>query len=410
MTIRFCDLDGSWANVVGESGTEQGGPGGLLAIFRGTGSTNVMAPGDIVYVKGTNVKTTRLVIIEVTAHLWSLGDEVKDNNTGSEWTGVICEIIDVNNLIVELDVGFQESDITDGNGINNTTAVDTDAIVSANDYYLRINVGGNTTTGNITIQGMNSDYSTVEMVTFDCEDTGGINVLYGLFLGSSADYLKLSYLGFTNAVNDGIYANTANADYAIIDHCKSFLNNRDGINAASLRYATIAYTIIENNGRYGVFGGQNLYMLFSRITDNTSIGWVSVTNYCTFYGCLVEGNTGDNMYVQDSWQSFFNCVFDGSGVGSGIRIHNNGTYHIVMIGNRLTNNNQYGIEMIDSVSDSNYENYNVIYGSGVSPRLNILPGANSIDDSITDGYDGATFNVADGADLDSTEINLFWDA
>ena len=95
---------------------------------------------------------------------------------------------------------------------------------------------------------------------------------------------------------------------------------------------------------------------------------------------------------------------------------------ILLFANRICNNSDYGVETT-AAYDSNIEDWNVFHGNNGGGTgldlLNIISGAHSyggganhISDPADDGYDAAgdDFNVVDGKEHDSTEIDLYWDA
>lgn len=63
---------------------------------------------------------------------WTVGDTVKDNDTGSVWTGVLRSISGTA-ITVGLDAGFTAADVDTADGINNTSQVDTDTLSAASE-------------------------------------------------------------------------------------------------------------------------------------------------------------------------------------------------------------------------------------------------------------------------------------
>ena len=129
MTTYYARGDTAFNNNVGTAtGTCYNGPGGIYNAITGLGNATKLAAGDqlLVYTP-TPVNLTRLFEVllgkDVGTAGWAIGDAVQDNNGGAEWQGVLTNVT-TTTVMVELAVGQDFSDVTQGNGINNTTQTD----------------------------------------------------------------------------------------------------------------------------------------------------------------------------------------------------------------------------------------------------------------------------------------------
>ena len=179
MTDYYCDLslnfedidiDNPSANPSDSPGAfVYTGPGGFQAAIRGTGRANQMLAADTLYLKGT-ADLSKLVQIVCDNNIgaggqeWLIGDTVADNGGGTTWIGTICEM-EVGGanttLLTQLTTGTFE-DVANGDGIQNTTQVETDTIAAQGQITCpgikTDGVSGGEETGSLKFIGVNADW------------------------------------------------------------------------------------------------------------------------------------------------------------------------------------------------------------------------------------------------------------
>ena len=410
----YCDLAADFVDRSGADATTNvlTGPGGCQAAITGAGNATALVAGDTLWVKGT-ATLARFVNLtcgkDVTA--WSVGDTVVDNNTGSEWSGKVCETNYASTatiIRVQLNSSYEQNDITLANGINNTTAADTTTLSVKSCIGIQFNTNSGTYAAYIRIRGtsdLTDPANNLAQAVFEC-DSVGTNATQAILVNVSRH--SFEYLTFQNAASDG--TERSSLALSTFYHCLSKDNAGHGFdlyNNGSRMYRCIA----RDNGLDGFsqpYGtGSFVYCVAS---GNTSEG-INVYPTSPVIGCLSYENGGDNFYFRSSTSArsiMVNCVADGSTGGSGILVQED---RMIIVGCRCTNNNQYGIERGGTDRDE-IDDFNVCYGNGVGARLNVPAGPNSNDSPVDDGYVSAAtddYNVKAGAEIRSTALVLDWD-
>jgi len=132
---------------------------------------------------------------------------------------------------------------------------------------------------------------------------------------------------YVHACSDGVHANSQAAQGLNFIQCRFNDNSGDGVDANCYG----AYLCeARNNGGKG----------FSHARAG------KVGTALVFYGCLVDGNTGDGIYCSGSSQvsgfAILNCVIDGNATAI-----NHRNYNTVILGNRITSNTT-GVDLLST--------------------------------------------------------------
>lgn len=224
-------------------------------------------------------------------------------------------------------------------------------------------------------------YRYFENITF----SGAIT--YTFQMGPSNYWWRFTKCIFENATNAGLDGGTAG--YTVFWQC--------------------IFRNCSNNGVHDGATGLNTFM-FCKFTNNSLRGINTQGDFGLLYGCVLEGNSGSNLYIDKFTWTAINCVFATSPAGSGIRI-TNGSASQRLFFNRSTGNNQYGIEVDVLNADNSWENYNGFHGNIAGVRNNITAGVNSVN-LTTAGYVDAgndNYALADDAEERRAEVSLDWD-
>jgi len=151
---------------------------------------------------------------------------------------------------------------------------------------------------------------------------------------------------------------------------------------------------------YSPIGGA---LLGCRLTGNGSYGIFHAADL-TCYACVLAGNGGPGIDLEGgAFVGVFHGVLDGNPVGAYAA---SATSMLALIANRLTNNDDYGAWATGAAV---WSDYNVYYGNGAAPSLNITHGENDHgpagsglphEDVDDDGYvnrAGGDYRLADDA-------------
>ncbi len=273
----------------------------------------------------------------------------------------------------------------------------------------------------------------------DFTGTSGTVAAPIMFLGCSAAGTAGAgefTLDCNSAAANGIALNTTATNYIWLEHVKIINATNDGfaVNVTSL-YWVLKHVAISGCGGNGfeLYQMSNCNFINCVARDNTSRGFYYSYSSNKYAFCMAEGNGGEGFYnytigsyvncvaIDNTGDGFgllsannlvVNCTSDGSTGGSGIKFVNAGTY--MAICNRLTNNNQYGIEYA-SANMRQYDGYNGFRGNGVAEYLNPLASAkteNKSESLTADGYTNAAaddYNLTDAAEMRNEANNLDWD-
>jgi hypothetical protein len=196
----------------------------------------------------------------------------------------------------------------------------------------------------------------------------------------------------------------------LLENCIISGATSDGVEQYGFKYSTFIKCHFLSNGGDGFKRPFEAAFAFCVFNDNTEDGLENYHDSNTFYGCIFHNNgfTGfKNTSGNQGKALLFNCVLDDNTDG----IYNDpGTTNAlsIFIGNRLTNNSDYGMEITDNYTT--YENWNFL--------LNNTTGAKSIGsqygggDDLTSGTEGYNdranddFNLTSSATLRRTSIDL----
>lgn len=417
----YCDLAADFVDRTGVDSTTNvyTGPGGFQAAVRGTGNATALAAGEILYLKGT-ATLCRLVLLRCGKDVssWSVGDTVVDNNTGSEWSGKVCQVNvgAVNtDIIIQTDSAYEQNDITLGSGINNTTAVDTTTLATKTCEGILIDgADGNATSGRVILQGttdLSSPTTNLGQAILEAT-SAGTNATNCLAMETGVDAWSYNYLTFQNAVGDGFEGNTKSHKNNKFNHCLAQNNGGHGFDLHYSYTVTVHTCIARSNGGTGFYSCFSSGVIVHSVASGNSGDGIFMWQMATLWGCLCYENTGDNISLRSgaSTQLVANCVAADSSGGSGIKF-DSVLDDQRLIANRVTGNNQYGIEGAAN-SLFTMEDWNVIEGNGVAARLNVAAGPNSDDSPADDGFVNSAsddYNIKTGAEIRSTALTLNWD-
>ncbi len=445
MTDYYCDLSLDYEDIDIDNPSDSPsdlpgafvytGPGGFQAAIRGTGKANAMAAGDTLYLKGTAdlSKLVQIVCdnnIGVGGQEWLVGDTVADNGGGTTWIGTICEmeVGAVNTtLLTQLTTGDFSVVFGDfANGIQNVSQTETDTIAAEGQITCPgiqlADVNGDTTDGSIKFIGVNVDW--VQDFTTQAILDGNSQATNCVSAANDVDYYTMENITFTRAVSDGLEMGIAfTSSYLILRRCIAILNTDYGLDLFQTANPIIIECILENNTGFGIRVGPDAKIIFSRIEGNSNGIYIFSGGNNVIYGNLVIDNGLEGVFVRNpsDGNSIINNVINMVGGQNGImqNIPSNGE---LVLCNRITNvpATYYGINWgASGVYDAFIEDWNVFYNPlAESDLASVTSGRNSYGietNHLTnpdgdDGYDGETWNVADGKAHDSTEINLYWDS
>ncbi len=212
----------------------------------------------------------------------------------------------------------------------------------------------------------------------------------------------------------GLDLNQQYSDFWVLKHCifESCVNY--GMFLDRCRNGLVINCIFRDNGSSSgcrVFGDMRIVDCLAE--GNTS--GFSMYSVNTLWNCLSYENSVDGFTISNTSNTFFNCVGADHGAGSGINLlAQTGN---VILGCRLTDNNDNGIETTAASDDANYADYNLFNANvdptddetttqsrGVTNSITNPGGGSGYVDAVADNYE-----VATGKELRSTANNLDWD-
>lgn len=404
MTTYYCDLEVDFVERTGLDGSTNvlTGPGGFQAAIRGDGTDDAtaLAAGDTLWIKGT-ATLARLIYFDCDStgvSGWDVGDTVVDNNTGSEWAGKVAQRWDnvetglaSNNIcLIQLDSSYESNDVVVGNGINNTTKVETYTLSGIDTPGIQYDgSSGADAVGNIKIYGTidfsdpsgNREQAILEALS------AGTNVTNCFSTPTAIRLLELSHITIQNSSASGLNCKSQANTAWIINHC--LFKNCAGAGAAfyKLGSSTISNCIARDNGDFGLNRAYSISLFINCVASGNSGGGIELYYGGELVNCLAYENTGHNLEAtRGSTNLVLNCVGDGSIAGSGIRISNISTQHCAILESRFTNNNQYGLEDVTGEYIV-HEDWNVIFNNRQGERLGNIPlGLNTNNSPVDDGY------------------------
>lgn len=430
MTLYYCDLAADFVDRTGEDSTTNvlTGPGGFTNGITGSGAATALAAGDTLYLKGT-ADLSKLVKCTVDADktgTWVIGDAVQNHNdgggaSGDDWVGKLVAISATVMLVQINAASTNYASVAIADGIDNTTRSDT--LAGANftaKACSGIQINGNSGTtgaGFINVIGCDASWTARGgQATLDCNSLA-VNAI----LSNAADYWRIEHLTLTRATGSGFLATNVEV-YWTWYHCRSHTNTNSGWSCGVNEHdvANFINCIADSNANGFSLDSDYLTILFCRANGNTDSGFVMAGDFSVVYGCLSYENTNAHGFQDtEDYKWYFNCVGADNG-GSGCSVGTNDLIHC-WSGCRFTGNGAYGITT-GTAHLSDFEDWNVFEGNISGDLNNIARGggihsygdhANHISDPADDGFVNSAndnYNVADGKELDSVEIDLFWDA
>ncbi len=432
MTDYYCNCDLPFADKNGDpdgggAGTVYQGPGGLQAAIRGTGAATALVAGDTLYIHSEFGDLKLLVKLtcgkDVTG--WTIGDAVEDNNGGGEWTGTLCETnVDATNtiILVELIGNIDDSNITLGSGINNTTAVDTTTLGAKATDGIQVDTNsGNVHAGTpIRVVGVNSSWvndGTRAMLACGGMATNGLLV-------DDVNGWTFENFEIANAVGDGFLPSATDHVYY-----HSFLNcyvhdcGGDGwaqSTAGGAQFTLCLWTTCHSTNNVNGWDFPSTGHLAGCSGNDNSARGLAMSYAMSHRDCAFNNNATDGLHLYRGGAAH-NCIMDGN---ADYGVVSAGGVHLVMAC-RITNNGAYGINVSSGLvwAPFNYINGNTsgrTNGSIIDTTWKgietVLPAAH-VTDKAAYGYadrGNGNWNLRLGAegyrtewDLDGTNIIRF---
>jgi len=438
MTAYYCDLAADFADRSGVDHVGNGytGPGGLRAALMGTGLATALAAGDILYLKDT-AHLTRLVLLDIDRDVsgWGIGDTVRNDNDaggspGDDWTGKVVEVNYQSNndqVLIQLDSPGDEDDVNTADGIENTSAggggsdpTDADIDSKACTGIIWDGASGDTVTGAIHVIGCDASWvARADQAVLD-GDGDATNCLSLRSGGSHLAHVHFKNLTLQNATSHNFTPNSRNADYLHCRRVKSVSAGSDGWYGVYTSYSRFIQCAFDNNTADGIdFIVTGNHYHYCRFVGNGGWGFQECYSQTLLNKCLIHDNASGGVVFSSHCNTLLNCVLDGTdGSGNGVFISTDDVGQTILAC-RICNHAAYGIDKTTANDESSFEDWNV-FDSNTSGDLNQITsgrhsygdGANHIANPGDDGYDAAgdDFNVVDGKELRSTEIDLYWDA
>jgi len=429
MATYYCDLAQDFDDQTGadNTGNEYYGGGGLQAAIWGWGNATALAAGETLYCKGT-CDLSKLILIEVDVDksgTWGISDVVQNHNdgggaNGDDWVG---ELVYIDATTIWLQINAASGDVDDvdtADGIHNVTQADEIAganMLSAGAPGPQVGNNSGSTTGWIKFIGCATDWTAGEGVHANHNLTN-MAILDGKGKATNCLVIKVNHVWFESLKCDAASAhNITTADTTTKNWTFRYCITEDAGNAGIYaRYLTMSnfwFCVFSSNGDYGMqqpAGG--VHLIGCRWTGNTTGAIVSFNAYGVLFGCGFYDESGFGLDLVQDAQFIANCWFDDVTTDS-IQHADAGEYGTVVVGCRITNSGAYGI---DSVSNhiTIIEDWNYFDTNATADLRNVDAGANSQVDQgdANQGYtdpDNDDYNIADGATMDSTEANLWWD-
>ncbi len=432
MTIHNLDPAADFVDRAGtdQVGAELTGPGGLQALIRGTSAAPVLAIGDTIVFKAGVMAQNRLILADCNGtdvSAWEVGDVVRDNNGGGEWTGVVVQERDIDAtglaaddiLLFQLDSSYEHDDIILGSGINNVTKVLTSTLTSADGNPILWDGITPTSALPIFLIGSSTDWNergaTNGFIIDGHVGGGGSNPTVSFWdCSGGPDYFYLDNVTFQNSTSHPIIASTGTCLYWRFVHCQFDACGGENPSDNAHYYGVYDFTIFSNILAGGeVRAGEGSRFYGCSVRDGVGPRIAQLTSFVVFYSCLFTGNNQE-MFLS-SRNTIINCVFDGSISIQESIVASNAS---VLIGNRFVNT-QAGKFAIRGVAGtpSVYVNDNLFFNPLASGDTSAfeLPGddrnistADVQAGSNSDGLD-ADFNIELGKEGRSTPHILNWD-
>jgi len=224
MTDYYCDLgEETWADNVGTAtGTAYTGPAGLQAALRGTGNATALVAGDDLWIKTGTGDQSRLVWLDVDTDVstWPLGASVRnDLGAPDEWVGTVVQVNYGGNndqILIWLNSGFTESDITLANGIFYAVGPWNQGLDAKDTKGIEIDTNSGSAGSPITFAGVNASWSEDgTRATLDANDLATYNIV-----SAGKDYLHFRNLIGANAA-DIAFAATSAATYCHFENVRA---------------------------------------------------------------------------------------------------------------------------------------------------------------------------------------------
>ncbi len=340
MATRYVDPPGTWATAqtgADNSGNEWQGPAGFQEALDTVGA------GDIVFVKGGTCDLGRLVSMTVNDTTgWAAGDAVQNDNLaggapGDDWTGIIYEVTDGTNVIIETSTSHTIDDINTADGIDNVTQVDQETISAVSVDGLQVDGTTGTNSAQIIFTGTNGSWvndGTKPILDGGSATTKATNCLYI----DGPDYYRFENFQITDASGDGLSTNGAvTQDYWIVINCDFDNCGGDGADVEDMdRSLYIGCKFFSNTGNGCDTLGSLSNFIWCSFYNNTGNGIEKGTDDSQmFYGCIIHNNAGSYGAFLDAEIKIINCVIDGNTTGLRISSSIGGS---IVLSNRITNN------------------------------------------------------------------------
>ena len=418
MTDYYCDLDeDTYADATGadHAGNEYTGPAGLQAAIRGTGNATALAADDTLYIKGTG-DLSRLVLLDCNGtdvSAWAPTNVVRNKDgAGDDWTGVVVQANDdpagqlgADDLVlVWLDSGKTEDDITLADGIENTTLAESaDPLAAKSTPGIVVDTNSGAFGTPIRVIGQNSSWAT----------DGTKSILDG---NSKATYCLVSVgkhywhvfnVELKNAASDNATCKTDHGYYWIFKNCASHDAGGSGWSAAGGKYFRGSSHVLcsaYNNAAYGIYSRGSIYALCTAY-GNGNVGLALYGGYAIIGG-LAYGNATNYMVTGGTHSiSAFGVSDDPTSYGF---LFSGGTH--VVFGNRITGTGLAGIR--GCAGDEVQDLYNFINMTTKTSNITVdqqVRGADTRIETGMEGYEDAAndlYNLVLGAAGYRTEIDM----
>lgn len=416
MTDYYCDLaEATFADATGLDATanKYTGPAGLQAAIGGTGNATALVAGDVLYLEGTADQTRLIHLASTTGTTgWSVGDIVRDNNGGAEWTGILVEPDhrgSSDHWLIWLDAGFDLTDVINGSGINNVTQAETTALDAGERETLAIEIDNNSggAGGLISCIGTTDLTDPLNNPGQAVLDAGGV-ATYGINVTAAVTEWHLEGIDCINATSNGFFANVAGARYWRLKRCRAYDNGGIGFSIGQLEYARLYQCVSSENTTHGVYFSNSASLIWCRIINNTSFG-MNTTNRTTVIQSLIAGNSIGIGVISSCL--VYGCTIDqNSNTGFSASTNDPG---IGVLVSRISNNAAYGLGVADNESNP-WEDYNVFHNNTSGDLLNTAGGTHSygddaahIADPADDGYTARTILITfdGGTNMDDASVD-----
>ena len=442
-TTYYCDLVDDFVDRTGLDATTNKltGPGGFMAALYGWGSATQLTPGDTLWLEGRAAleKLVKITYDTADTSTWVAGDVVQNHNdgggaSGDDWVGVLVNR-DATTIWVQINAASTDIDsVSTADGVDNTTRTETVAganMTAAEALGIEMMTGvaeGTQADGRINLWG------TTDLT--DAAANEGLAYLDGNEKAEHAVYVTLDdtdsywcrYLSFEYATDTGFDTKSTIILFKFwrFEYCRFANNSGSGCYCYLDSQLQFLACIFRDNLSHGMeaAGGDGI-AIWCLAEGNGGSGFRQLYFPGTFIQCLSYGNTSDNFLMQRTDTGnilLFECVAVGSTGGSGYFFSGNASMHAgsFVVGCRMINNNQYGIEYnVSGTAESlHLERYNVFYGNlqgdleltdGLGSDTSYGDDSNHISDPADDGVD-ADYNVETGKEHRSTAIVLNWDS